>query len=186
MTTSRRPRRRRRESSTRPVVDRPAVARQRQVTRHRRRRPSTTDDTTLPPGGLAGQLRHGRRVVYSKRLQRVWTVEEDGTVARPTACRDGSRGTSRCRHLQRVLAVGYTCNIKNPDICWRYMVRFTKGRDGDNIGFHEIPTKNGVPVQTEAQLGQPLSGGCIRQATPDAIYMWNWAPVGTKVVVLAD
>ena len=64
------------------------------------------------------------------------------------------------------------------------MVRFTVGPDGDNIGFHEIPKNNGVPVQTEAQLGQPLSGGCVRQATPDAEYMWNWAPVGTKVVVL--
>ena len=48
----------------------------------------------------------------------------------------------------------YTCNIKNPAICWRYMVRFAKGGDeGDNIGFHEIPKKNGVPVQTVAQLG---------------------------------
>ena len=57
------------------------------------------------------------------------------------------------------------------------------GPDGDNIGFHEIPKKNGVPVQT-CQLGQPLSGGCVRQATPDAMYMWDWAPVGTEVVVL--
>ena len=65
------------------------------------------------------------------------------------------------------------------------MVRFAIGGDeGDNIGFHEIPKKDGVPVQSVSQLGTPLSGGCVRQSTPDAIYMWNWAPVGTKVVVL--
>ena len=62
----------------------------------------------------------------------------------------------------------FTCNIKNPSICWRFMVRFTVGPDGDNIGFHEIPKVNGKPIQSEAQLGQPLSGGCVRQATPDA------------------
>ena len=79
----------------------------------------------------------------------------------------------------------FTCNIKNPSICWRMMVRFTVGPDGDNIGFHEIPKVNGKPIQSEAQLGQPLSGGCVRQATPDAEHMWAWAPVGTTVVVLA-
>jgi hypothetical protein len=79
----------------------------------------------------------------------------------------------------------FTCNIKNPSICWRFMVRFTVGPDGDNIGFHEIPKVDGKPIQSESQLGLPLSGGCVRQATPDAENMWAWAPVGTKVVVLA-
>ena len=29
-----------------------------------------------------------------------------------------------------------------------------------------------------------LSGGCVRQTTDDAIWMWNWAGLGTTVVVL--
>jgi lipoprotein-anchoring transpeptidase ErfK/SrfK len=66
------------------------------------------------------------------------------------------------------------------------MVRFTKGPGGDNIGFHEIPTNNqtGYKLQSISQLGQALSGGCVRQAPSDAAYMWDWAPIGTKVVVL--
>jgi lipoprotein-anchoring transpeptidase ErfK/SrfK len=66
------------------------------------------------------------------------------------------------------------------------MVRFTKGPGGDNIGFHEIPTNNntGNKVQSVDQLGTPLSGGCVRQSTPDAQYMWGFAGLGTKVVVL--
>ena len=32
--------------------------------------------------------------------------------------------------------------------------------------------------------GQALSGGCVRQAPNDAAYMWDWAPIGTPVVVL--
>ncbi len=80
----------------------------------------------------------------------------------------------------------YTCNIKNPALCWRFMVRFTKGPDGDNIGFHEIPTdtRTGDKLQSTSELGEALSAGCVRQAPADASYMWDWAPIGTQVVVL--
>lgn len=145
--------------------------------------PPTT--TTLPATALPGGSGEGRRIVYSKSRQRVWIVEADGEVSK-THLVSGRRTWNQ--PLPGTYSVfsrsNYTCNIKNPAICWRFMVRFTKGPEGDNIGFHEIPKKNGVPVQTESQLGTPLSGGCVRQATNDAIYVWNWAPIGTKVVVL--
>lgn len=148
--------------------------------------PPTT--TTLPPSWvLPANSGDGRRVVYSKTHMRVWTVEADGTVSK-THLVSGRRTWNQ--PLPGTYSVfsrsSYTCNIKDPDICWRYMVRFTKGPEGDNIGFHEIPInrRTGNPLQSVSQLGQALSGGCVRQATPDAQYMWGWAPVGTKVVVL--
>ena len=116
----------------------------------------------------------------------MWTVEADGTVSKTHLVSGRLTYNQPSPGTYSVFSKSmYTCNIKNPAICWRYMVRFAHGGDeGDNIGFHEIPKKNGVPVQSVSQLGTPLSGGCVRQATSDAIYMWNWAPVGTKVVVL--
>jgi lipoprotein-anchoring transpeptidase ErfK/SrfK len=146
--------------------------------------PPTT--TTLPPTALPANSGSGRRVVYSKPRQRVWTVEADGTVSKTHLVSGRLTYNQPSPGTYSVFSKSmYTCNIKNPAICWRYMVRFAHGGDeGDNIGFHEIPKKNGVPVQSVSQLGTPLSGGCVRQATSDAIYMWNWAPVGTKVVVL--
>jgi lipoprotein-anchoring transpeptidase ErfK/SrfK len=42
-----------------------------------------------------------------------------------------------------------------------------------------------VPLQTVAQLGTPQSHGCIRQNLTDAIALWSFAPVDTKVVVVA-
>jgi lipoprotein-anchoring transpeptidase ErfK/SrfK len=146
--------------------------------------PSTT--TLPPPDQLPANSGSGRRAVYSKPLQRVWTVEADGTVSQTHRVSGRLTWNQPLPGTYSVFSRSmYTCNIKHPDICWRYMVRFAHGGDdGDNIGFHEIPKRDGVPVQTVAQLGQPLSGGCVRQATVDAIYMWNWAPVGTKVVVL--
>jgi lipoprotein-anchoring transpeptidase ErfK/SrfK len=149
--------------------------------------PTTTTTSTLPPDALPLNSGTGRRVVYSKSAQRVWIVEEDDSVSK-THLVSGRRTWNQplpgeYSVFSRSL---FTCNIKNPALCWRYMVRFTKGPDGDNIGFHEIPTNNdtGVRVQSDSQLGTPLSGGCIRQATPDALYMWNWAYIGSKVVVL--
>jgi len=120
---------------------------------------------------------------------RVWLVEADGTVAK-THLVSGRLDWDQPRlgTYSVFSRSSYTCSIKSPWICWRYMVRFAKGGGGDNIGFHEIPTnlKTGYKLQTESQLGQALSGGCVRQRTSDAIYMWNWAPVGTKVVVVWD
>lgn len=125
----------------------------------------------------------GRRIVYSKGIQRIWLIEDDGTVFgthRVSGRMDQpDYGTYVVRSRSE-----YTCSRAHSDICMRWMVRFAWSRRGDNIGFHEIPKRNGVPMQPDAQLGRPLSGGCVRQATADAIVTWNWASIGTVVVVV--
>jgi lipoprotein-anchoring transpeptidase ErfK/SrfK len=136
-----------------------------------------------PAEALPANSGSGRRVVYSRPAQRVWAVEADGTVVKT------HRVSGRLREpyagtYQVYSRSMYTYSTENPDVKWRYMVRFAYGPGGGRIGFHEIPTKFGVPLQSEAQLGQPLSGGCVRQRTSDAQWMWDWAGVGTKVVVL--
>ncbi len=126
----------------------------------------------------------GRRVVYSKSQQTVWVYDETNTIIKMHRVsgrqdpRDPSPGTYQVwsRSLR-------TFSINNPSITWSYMVRFAKGDRGGNIGFHEIPYQYGRPVQSEDQLGEALSGGCVRQTTEDAIWMWNWAQIGTVVVV---
>lgn len=126
----------------------------------------------------------GRRAVFSQSEQRVWIVDADGTVER-TYLVSGSvednlqPGTysvySRSRHAYGVQDSGRM----------QYFVRFARGSDtGAAIGFHSIPVKDGSPVETVAQLGTPLSHGCIRQKMSDAIAMWNFAHDGTKVVVV--
>lgn len=151
--------------------------------------PTTTTTTTLPPppppDALPANSGSGRRAVYSKSQQRVWAVSESGQVLKTHLVSgklkwcDPKIGTYSVFSRSR-----YTNSIQNPTIKWGYMIRFTKGCEGGNIGFHEIPSQYGVPVQSVSQLGTPLSAGCVRQATSDAVWMWNWAWVGTKVVVL--
>lgn len=149
--------------------------------------PPPPPPTTLPTFGLPGNSGSGRRVVYSKSQQQLWVIDSNGVViknhlvsGKQVSC-DPTPG-----HYQVFSRSRYTFAIQNPSIIWGYMVRFAHGCRGGNIGFHEIPTnKNtGYKVQSVSQLGTPLSGGCVRQSVPDAIWMWNWAYVGTKVVVL--
>jgi len=135
-------------------------------------------DTTLPDGSGSG-----RRVVFSEGRQRVWLVAADNEVRR-TYLVSGSiydnldPGTfevySRSRQAWGIDDSG----------TMKYFVRFTQG-DNAAIGFHDIPVDDGKPVQSVDQLGTPLSHGCVRQRRADAIALWRFAPLGTKVVVTA-
>ena len=147
-------------------------------------------DTIPPPPAeeaLPENSGAGRRVVYSNSAMRVWAVEEDGAVVKThrVSGRTGMPSPGTYTVWSRSM---YTYSANNPNIRWMYMVRFAWTPKGGNIGFHEIPTRcdsSGCSkMQTEDQLGESLSGGCVRQSTPDAIWMWDWAQIGTKVVVL--
>ena len=125
----------------------------------------------------------GRRVVYSKSRMRVWIVEADGTAVR-TYLVSGRYNQPTQGTYSVFSRSSFTCHLGNSHVCMRWMVRFAHGPTGDNIGFHEIPRRDGVPMQKDSQLGQALSSGCVRQSTADAQYMWAWAGLGTKVVVI--
>ena len=147
---------------------------------------STTPEATREApteATLPADSGHGRRIVFDMSDQRVWLVEEDGTVRRTYPVSGsltdnlkpgGYEVYSRSRH-----AVG----VDDSGIM-EYMVRFAHGPRAA-IGFHDIPVDDGAPVQTRADLGTPQSHGCIRQSRPDAVALWRFSPVGTEVVVTA-
>lgn len=74
-----------------------------------------------------------------------------------------------------------------PNERMRYMTRFTKGRQGDNIGFHGIPfkvTKNGeVPFYTPLGIA-PVSHGCVRMRVADAKWVFTNMKLGSVVAVV--
>ena len=138
---------------------------------------------TVPPNtDVPFSSGFGQRVVYSKNQMRVWIVDSNNVTVR-TYRVSGRMGQPNPGTYHVFSRSAFTCNIDHPNICMRFMVRFAHGPLGDNIGFHEIPRKDGVPIESDAQLGLPLSGGCVRQSTADAIFMWDFAGIGTTVVV---
>lgn len=146
--------------------------------------PSATPDSATPDSEetLPADSGEGRRVVFSEGRQRVWLVGETGAVQR-TYLVSGS--------VHDNLDQGSFEVYSRSDRAWgiedsgsmRWFVRFANGDTGAAIGFHDIPVDEGAKVQTVDQLGTPLSHGCIRQRTPDALAMWRFAPIGTTVVV---
>jgi hypothetical protein len=133
-----------------------------------------------PPAGSGA----GRRVVFDLSDQRVWLVRDDGSV-RTTYLVSGSVTDnldpgrySVYSRSERATSYDYTSTM-------RWMVRFTEGATAA-IGFHTIPRDgNGRAVQSVSELGTPQSHGCIRQRPRDAKALWDFAPIGTTVVVVA-
>jgi lipoprotein-anchoring transpeptidase ErfK/SrfK len=75
----------------------------------------------------------------------------------------------------------------SPNERMRWMTRFTKGREGGNIGFHGIPykvTKSGeIPFATPLGIA-PSSHGCIRMRVADAKWLFHNMKIGTVVSVV--
>jgi hypothetical protein len=134
--------------------------------------------TTLPADSGSG-----RRVVFSKTDQRVWLVAADGTVASTYLVSGSVTDNLRPGRYDVYSRSRWAVGVDYSGVM-QYFVRFAHGRNAA-IGFHSIPTKHGIPLQTVAQLGTPQSHGCIRQKLADAQRMWAFAGVGTDVVVLA-
>ena len=125
----------------------------------------------------------GRRIVYSNPQQRVWLVEGNGVVVRSYLVsgkyQTPDAGTYSVFSKSRRAYAGHD-GIDMDD-----MVRFAHSeRSGIPIGFHGIPRRNGQPMQTDDEFGEFRSAGCVRQPGADAAFLYDWAPVGTTVVVL--
>jgi lipoprotein-anchoring transpeptidase ErfK/SrfK len=148
--------------------------------------------TTTPPALTAGTVatrvpKHsgkGRRVVYSLSKQRLWTITKAGHVQRSYLV-SGRLSQPSPDHYRVFSKSRWTSSTVSAETM-QYMIRFTHGaRTGTPIGFHSIPVDyRGHPAQSVHDLGKPLSAGCIRERLRDAAYLWDFAHVGTRVVVI--
>jgi lipoprotein-anchoring transpeptidase ErfK/SrfK len=127
----------------------------------------------------------GKRIVFSQSRQRVWLVSADHDTVVRTYQVSGSTYDNLHPGTFNVYSKSEDAWGVDDSGSMKYFVRFTQGDSGAAIGFHDIPVKDGRLIQTEAQLGTPMSHGCIRQRRADAIALWNFAPLGTTVVVTA-
>ncbi len=148
---------------------------------------SSTASATLTSPDVVPRIPHksgtGRRIVYAGKMQRAWVVNADNVVVR-TFLVSGRRAVPK-PGTYRVFSRSVTSfSPILPGVTFRYMTRFAVGPDGGNIGFHELPLRNGKPMQTTDQLGTYQGSGCLRSATADAKFIFQWAHIGTTVVVV--
>ena len=137
----------------------------------------------LNPPDLPSKSGSGRRVVYKNSLQWVWVVDDQNNVVRvmPVSGRRGVPNPGEYKVNSQSLR-SYSLDFEG--VWFNNMTRFALGPAGGNIGFHEIPTKNGKPLQTEDQLGTFQGSGCLRLSIEDAKFIFKFAKSGTKVVVI--
>lgn len=143
--------------------------------------PSITESRRFAPE-LPRKTGEGRRVVYSNSLQWVWVVDKNDEVIRSMPV-SGRRGVPAPGTYKVTTQSAWSFSLDFEGVNFRWMTRFAFGPEGGNIGFHEIPRKNGKPMQTESQLGSFAGSGCVRMATEDVKFIFRWAKPGTTVVV---
>jgi lipoprotein-anchoring transpeptidase ErfK/SrfK len=65
-----------------------------------------------------------------------------------------------------------------------WTLRFAYAPSGAPVDIHGIPIDpSGHAIEPDSLLGTPQSHGCVRMNQADAELVWNWAAVGTTVVV---
>jgi peptidoglycan hydrolase-like protein with peptidoglycan-binding domain len=142
---------------------------------------ASTGDGAPPVPANSGS---GRRVVYERAGQRVWAIDKDENIIRSWLV-SGSQYSNEVPGTHQVYSKSEVSTAWNGKALLPLMVRWYQ-TDIGHLGFHAIPLlrTDNSPYQTEAELGTRLSGGCQRQANRDAQFMWDFAEIGTKVVVL--
>ena len=140
------------------------------------------DDPKMPP--LPASSGSGKRLVYDRAGQRVWAVDGNDRVVRSWLV-SGSKYSNELPGVHEVYSRSEYSTAWNGKAILPRMVRWLQTKIG-HIGFHGIPrhVEDNSRYQTDAELGTRLSGGCQRQADLDAAFVWDFAQIGTKVVVL--
>ena len=140
---------------------------------------SGPDAPPLPPNSGSG-----RRLVFERAGQRIWAVGEDNVVIRSWLV-SGSKYNNETPGSHAVYSRSDVSTAWNGKAFLYKMVRWLK-TDIGAIGFHALPIhrSDNTPYQTDAELGTRLSGGCQRQANLDADFTWDFAQIGTPVIVI--
>jgi hypothetical protein len=134
-----------------------------------------------PPPSNSGR---GRRVVFDESEQRVWLVSSDGATRRTYLVTGSSRGNVR-PGAYRVKSRTRLARTYRGGGTLEFFVSFTRGRSAA-IGFHAVTVLNdGRLVYARDDLGTPHTPGCVEAWRDDAEALWDFAPVGTPVVVTA-
>ena len=123
----------------------------------------------------------GRRIVYANSAQRVWLVEENGFPSHSWLV--SGRAGAPSPGSYHIFSKSPVSSAGSLRLNW--MSRFVIASSGKAIGFHGIPLRtDGSPIQSDAELGQYRSHGCVRMNQETAKVLYDWAPIGTPVVVL--
>jgi lipoprotein-anchoring transpeptidase ErfK/SrfK len=120
-----------------------------------------------------------KTIVVNKKAQTVTLYKADGTPVDRFRCASGVQyprvGTYKVFGKRQQSWSLYD------DTTFYYFTKFETSDKGNSIGFHSIPVEpDGTLV---GGLGKPVSHGCVRLDKKKAKFIYEWAPIGAKVIV---
>lgn len=120
-----------------------------------------------------------KTIVIDKSDQLVTLYKSDGTPIDQFQCATGETyprvGTYKVTSRKKESA--YTAE----NLRFSYFTIFTESDKGTNIGLHSIPIDS--KGNLVGGLGTPDSHGCVRLEKTKAKFVYEWAAVGTRVIV---
>lgn len=139
--------------------------------------PPTTMETSggVPPGpitGVSGDI-SSRRIIVVLHEQRVYAYQ-NGQLVRNVLVSTGLPGTPTVTGTFHIY-VKYTAQLMVgpdyylPNVPW--VMYFYEGYSFHGTYWHH-------------NWGHPMSHGCVNMPTDEALWLYNWAPVGTEVTVM--
>jgi lipoprotein-anchoring transpeptidase ErfK/SrfK len=147
---------------------------------------STVPAAYVPPVRQLPKVRIGSAViVLDEQKVYVYSATRRLLITLPVSTGlDDSTPTGSFRVFSKSAQAYFT---PNPGERMKWMVRFTKGRGGDNIGFHGIPYRvtsaGNIPIPTPVGV-RAVSHGCIRTRDPEAKWLFDNMDIGTPVRVV--
>lgn len=149
---------------------------------------ATTTTSTLPPVSRPQKRRVNiafARIVLSEQRAYFYTSSRRLIATLPVST--GAKDQTPVGTFKVFSKSAQAYYSPSPNERMKFMTRFTKGRQGDNIGFHGIPykvTKHGdIPFYTPLGIA-PVSHGCIRMRVADAKWVFENMKLGSVVAVV--
>ena len=147
------------------------------------------DQEGLPPEGNGAWSFHvlglpaaplgDQTIVVDRASQRVFLCGEHGAILKIYSCATGSYYPTV--GVFQVSEKIPTAKSLFDDSRFSFFTVFQLAEKWAKVGFHSIPVfPDGRPA---GGLGQPNSHGCVRLAYDDAKFLYDWARLGTKVIV---
>jgi len=131
---------------------------------------------------MANITADGKLIVVSKSRQQVYIYEGGDTPIKTYSCSTGKVWPPKGNF--KVYSKSAKSSSPKYGVYFDHMVRFWKPSNASPVGFHSLVYDSSGNVVDADKLGQPVSHGCVRMPFEGAEFIYNWAPMGTKVQVI--
>jgi len=145
-------------------------------------RVKTKQPVPSQPASIENIAAEGKLIVVSKSRQKVYIYDGGNAPFKTYPCSTGKVWPPKGNF--NIYSKSPKSSSPKYGVYFNHMVRFWKPSNASPVGFHSLVYDSSGNVIDADKLGQPVSHGCVRLPFEGAEFIYNWAPMGTKVQVI--